>query len=208
MKKLLTSVVICVCLFVMTACSSPMNNSTKRENNLNSSFTAKMTVVLDKLTAEGTITRSSDSIWEAEFESPNTLSGVKLCFEGNTVNASYKGLSFSVPKSALPVKAMLTNLISAVDAAAREEQLQGTESEGLLNISGTLESGDYTLSIDDKGCIHSFEMPNNLLKIVFTEVTVSGTPQIPQSSELTTVCTTSETACTEAANTETTSTAE
>lgn len=203
MKKLLTSVVICVCLFVMTACSSPMNPSTKRENNLNTSFTAKMTIVLDKLTAEGTITRQSDSRWEAEFESPNTLSGVKLSFEDNIVNASYKGLNFSVPKSALPVKAMLTNLISAVDTAAREEQLQGTESEGMLNINGTLESGDYTLSIDDKGYIHSFEMPNNLLKIVFTEGTVSGTPQIPQSSELTTASTTSETS--EATNTETTS---
>ncbi len=193
MKKLFTSVAVCICILVMTACSSPMNNSTKRDNNLNNSFTAKMTVILDKLTAEGTITRNSDSNWEAEFESPNTLSGVKLCFEDNTVNASYKGLNFSVPKSALPVKAMLTNLISAVDTAAREEQLHGTESEGLLNINGNLESGDYTLSIDDKGLIHSFEMPNNLLKIVFTEVTVSETPQIPQASELTTLSAASET---------------
>lgn len=193
MKKLFTSVAVCVCILVMTACSSPMNNSTKRDNNLNNSFTAKMTVILDKLTAEGTITRNSDSNWEAEFESPNTLSGVKLCFEDNTVNASYKGLNFSVPKSALPVKAMLTNLISAVDTAAREEQLHGTESEGLLNINGNLESGDYTLSIDDKGLIHSFEMPNNLLKIVFTEVTVSETPQISQASELTTLSAASET---------------
>lgn len=193
MKKLFTSVAVCICILVMTACSSPMNNSTKRDNNLNNSFTAKMTVILDKLTAEGTITRNSDSNWEAEFESPNTLSGVKLCFEDNTVNASYKGLNFSVPKSALPVKAMLTNLISAVDTAAREEQLHGTESEGLLNINGNLESGDYTLSIDDKGLIHSFEMPNNLLKIVFTEVTVSETPQISQASELTTLSAASET---------------
>lgn len=193
MKKLFTSVAVCICILVMTACSSPMNNSTKRDNNLNNSFTAKMTVILDKLTAEGTIKRNSDSNWEAEFESPNTLSGVKLCFEDNTVNASYKGLNFSVPKSALPVKAMLTNLISAVDTAAREEQLHGTESEGLLNINGNLESGDYTLSIDDKGLIHSFEMPNNLLKIVFTEVTVSETPQIPQASELTTLSAASET---------------
>lgn len=193
MKKLFTSVAVCICILVMTACSSPMNNSTKRDNNLNNSFTAKMTVILDKLTAEGTIKRNSDSNWEAEFESPNTLSGVKLCFEDNTVNASYKGLNFSVPKSALPVKAMLTNLISAVDTAAREEQLHGTESEGLLNINGNLESGDYTLSIDDKGLIHSFEMPNNLLKIVFTEVTVSETPQFPQASELTTLSAASET---------------
>lgn len=199
MKKLLASVFICLGVFVFTACSSPMNASTKRQNNLNCSFTAKMTVSLDKLTAEGTITRIDDGKWEAEFESPNTLSGVKLCFEDNTVNASYKGLNFSVPKSALPVKAMLTNLISAVDAAAREEELHGTENEGLLNINGTLDGGDFILSVDNNGYIHTFEMPNNLLKIVFTEVSATDCPQIQQTTESSTEGTT------EAVSTETTS---
>ncbi len=174
MKRLLASVLASISIISAVSCSSPMKSESNRENNLNSPFTAKMSVSLDKMNADGTITRNSDSSWVAEFDSPNTLSGVKLTFEENIVKASYKGLDFSVPKSALPVKAMLTNLIDAVDSLAAEEQLSGSESEGLLNISGSLEGGEYTLSVDKNGYIHTFEMPNNLLKIAFSEVYASG----------------------------------
>lgn len=174
MKRLLASIFAGVCILSTASCSSPMKSESSRENNLNSPFTAKMSVSLDKMIADGTITRHSDSSWVAEFDSPNTLSGVKLTFEDNIVKASYKGLDFSVPKSALPVKAMLTNLIDAVDSLAAEEQLSGSESEGLLNINGSLEGGEYTLSVDKNGYIHTFEMPNNLLKIAFSEASSSG----------------------------------
>ena len=174
MKRLLSSVIAFLCVVSATSCNSPMNSQTKRENNLASPFTAKMSVNLDKLTAEGTITRNSNKNWVAEFESPNTLSGVKLAFEENVVKASYKGLDFSVPKSAIPVKAMLTNLMEAVDSLASQETLTGTENEGLLQISGNLEGGDYCLSIDENGNIHTFEMPNNLLKITFSDVVLNA----------------------------------
>lgn len=194
MKKLLTSMLVCMVIFAVVSCSSPMKQTSKRQNNLNTQFSAVMNISLDKLNADGTITRLSDGNWEAEFESPNTLSGVKLSFEGNNVTASYKGLNFSVPRSAIPVKAMLTNLISAVDSAAREEELQGTENEGLLNINGSLDGGDYTLSVDSNGNIHTFEMPNNLLKIAFSDVNSVSAPQTSQTTE---AVTNSETESTE-----------
>ena len=137
MKKLLTSVCAFLCVFSLASCSNPMSASVKRPNNLSNSFTAKMNISLDKLNAEGTVTRHGDNMWTAEFNSPNTLSGVTLNFEENIVKASYKGLDFSVPKSALPVKAMLSNLIEAVDTAARSEELTGTENEGLLLVEGS-----------------------------------------------------------------------
>lgn len=203
MKKLLASMLVCMIVFAVVSCSSPMKQTTKRQNNLNTQFSAVMNVSLDKLNADGTITRFSDGNWEAEFDSPNTLSGVKLSFEGNNVSASYKGLNFSVPRSAIPVKAMLTNLISAVDTAAREEELQGSESEGLLNITGSLDGGDYTLSVDSNGNIHTFEMPNNLLKIAFSDVNSVSAPQGSQTTEAATdsVTDTAETASTAEAST-------
>ena len=189
MKRLLASVFAGVCILSAASCSSPMKSESSRENNLNSPFTAKMSVSLDKMIADGTITRHSDSSWVAEFDSPNTLSGVKLTFEDNIVKASYKGLDFSVPKSALPVKAMLTNLIDAVDSLAVEEELHGSEAEGLLHIEGSLDGGEYSLCVDKDGYIHTFEMPNNLLKIAFSEVSASGATISPAASE-TTACTT------------------
>lgn len=182
MKKFLASALLCFTVFLFTSCTSPMTPSGNRQNNLNCPFSAAMTISLDKLTAEGTITRSGDGQWKAEFESPNTLSGVTLAFDGNIVNASYKGLSFSVPKAALPVKAMLMNLIEAVDTAAREEELKGTENEGMLEITGSLEGGEYTLTVDGNGYISSFEMPNNLLKISFSDVRAAEASSEPRST--------------------------
>lgn len=176
MKKLFSSVFI-LFAFCLASCSAPMQTTQSRQNNLNSAFSSTVTLTLDKLTAEGTLKRYGDSEWEIEFESPNTLSGVNLAFSQGNVNASYKGLSFSVPKSALPVKAMLINLIDAVDTNARSEELTGSENEGMLEISGTLEGGDYILTIDGNGNVSSFNMPNNLFEINFSEVTkIAGTP--------------------------------
>ena len=176
MKKLFSSVFI-LFAFCLASCSAPMQTTQSRQNNLNSAFSSTVTLTLDKLTAEGTLKRYGDSEWEIEFESPNTLSGVNLAFNQGNVNASYKGLSFSVPKSALPVKAMLINLIDAVDTNAHSEELKGSENEGMLEISGTLEGGDYILTIDGSGNVSSFNMPNNLFEINFSEVTqIAGTP--------------------------------
>lgn len=182
MKKFLASVFIfTVGIFCLSGCSSPVSGNVGRENRLNSAFSAKMTISLDKMAAEGTVERIGDGKWSAEFESPNTLSGVTLEFDGNNTTASYKGLTFSVPRSAVPVKAMLKNLIDAVDSNAREAELHGSESEGMLQISGSLDGGDYTLSIDSSGCISSFEMPNNLLKIAFSDVQINGSTAQPES---------------------------
>lgn len=172
MKRLFTSVFVFAAVFCLTACSSPIGGSTSRGNTLACSFTSPVTLSLDKLTAEGTVTRLGDGEWTAEFDSPNTLSGVKLTFSEGSVTADYKGLSFSVPKSALPVKGMLCNLIEAVDTNARSGELSGRENEGLFEISGSLEGGDYTLSLDSSGNIARFDMPNNLLHISFTDVQV------------------------------------
>lgn len=180
MRKLLSSVLVFVMIFCLASCSLPVKtpgSKGKRDNSLNSQFTAQMTVCLEKLVAEGTVSRFGDGLWEAEFESPGTLSGVKLSFADGNVTASYKGLSFSVPRSAIPVKAMLVNLMDAVDSAAREAQLTGTEKDGIFEITDELEGGGYTLSVDSDGNICSFEMPNNLLKMTFTEVKASAAPK-------------------------------
>ena len=184
MKRLFTSVLLFAGIFCLTSCSSPIGGSTVRENKLNCAFTSPVTMTLDKLNAEGTVTRLGDGEWTAEFDSPNTLSGVKLTFSSGSVTADYKGLTFSVPKSALPVKAMLGNLIEAVDTNARESELSGRENDGRFEISGSLDGGDYTLILDNSGNIAAFDMPNNLLHISFTDVQVRG-GILPHSEETT-----------------------
>ncbi|MBR6968551.1 MAG: hypothetical protein IKH78_08460 [Ruminococcus sp.] len=154
----------------LTACAVPKVGSTSRKNSLGTAFSAAASITLDRLEAEGQLIRFGEGAWEIEFSAPNTLSGVKLEFSEGNVLASYKGLSFSVPQSAVPVKAMLLNLIKAVDENAGLDELSGEESGGLLKISGRLDGGDYTLTVDEEGRLSAFDMPNNKLTMKFSEV--------------------------------------
>ena len=76
---------------------------------------------------------------------------------------------------------MMLNLIKAVDENAKLDELKGEEDGDLLRISGSLEGGDYTLTVDKNGAPSKFEMPNNQLTITFTGVTVMG--EVPETSE-------------------------
>lgn len=175
MKKLFASAIIFVMVFVLSSCAVPAQNSSERTNGLNCAFTAEMSITLDKFSGEAEVKRFGDGVWSAEFKSPNTLSGVTLSFEAGNAEASYKGLSFSVPRSALPVKAMMLNLMDAVDTAAKLTELKGEEKEGMLLISGSLEGGDYTVTVDENGRLAAFSMPNNQLSMTFREVTLIST---------------------------------
>ncbi len=159
-----------VCL---VSCSVPMKDDTTRRNGLREPFTANASITIEKLQAEGVLHREGGE-WDIEFSSPNTLSGGKLAFCDGTVSASYKGLSFSVPQSAIPVKAMMSDLIKAVEDNSVKDELTGEEKDGCVRIKGSLEAGDYTLIVDENGNLSGFEMPGNKLTMSFTELTLSG----------------------------------
>lgn len=204
MKRLITLfavMITAVCCLV--SCSVPLKTTSSRKNGLNCAFSSKVSVTLDKLQAEGTLNRFGDGMWDVEFTSPNSLSGVKLSFGEGNVTASYKGLSFSVPQSALPVKAMMLNLIKSVDDNARLSELKGEEKDDTLEISGKLDGGEYSIIVDKDGRLVGFNMPGNNLKIVLTDMTVTGeapTVTSPTSTDLTTTSDTTST--TEAVSTQ------
>lgn len=173
MKRVFTFVVITALLFCMTACTMPKVSKSSRKNGLDAAFSASADITIDRLEANGNIKRYGEGVWEIEFSEPNTLSGVKLEFSEGSVAASYKGLSFSVPQSALPVKAMMLNLMKAVDENAKLDELSGEEDKGSLKISGSLDGGDYTMTVDENGVLSGFEMPNNKLVMKFADMKIA-----------------------------------
>ena len=170
MKRVFTFVSTLAVVLCLTACAVPVGSKSSRKNGLSSPFSASVSITLDRLEAEGSIKRFGEGVWEIEFSEPNTLSGVKLEFSEGNVIASYKGLTFSVPQSAVPVKAMMLNLMKAVDENAKTEELSGKEDGDMLKIEGTLDGGDYTLTVDKDGLLSGFDMPNNKLTMRFTEM--------------------------------------
>lgn len=148
---------------------------------LNRPFSSAVKIEYGDMESEAELHRYGRANWDASFNSPNTLAGVILSFRDDKVSASYKGLSFSVPKTALPVKSILSALIEAYDYLAEKEQIDVTEKDGFRLAEGELSQGKYTLKLDEKGVPAEFSMPNLELKITFSAFTSENT-ELPEST--------------------------
>lgn len=177
MKRVLTGSLACAVCVVCTACGGSGEAATL-PRKLNQPFSTHISMQLGDLDASAMVQYHGGSSWDVEFSEPNTLAGVKLTFLDNTVTASFKGLEFSVPQSALPVKSMITMLFTVVEDAASQEKLSCVKKEGLYLVEGELPEGAYTLTLNEAGEPVMFAMPNQGLSIEFSDFTLS-----PQGSE-------------------------
>lgn len=156
------------------------------EPKLNGAYTAEAELAYGSgQTASVSVTRYGKAQWEAAFTAPASLEGVVLQFDGNAVTASYKGLQFSVPKSALPAKNMLVLATDALDLAAETVPLPCTEqSDGTWSYAGESEAGSCTVTFSGSGEPLSVEMPAQPFTLRFSSYTVIA-PEVTGTAETT-----------------------
>ena len=106
---------------------------------------------------------------ERAFAEPSTLAGVVLDFSGGEVTASYKGLGFSVPQSAMPAKSVLSQMILVVDELAQQEEITGKEKDGGVAVEGESEGNPYTLTLTESGDLAGFSLENFDAELTFTQ---------------------------------------
>lgn len=177
---------------LMTGCNAPQGDAAFSPH-FDEAYTTEAALTYgDGQSAQVTITRCADGLWETAFSEPQTLAGVILTFDGNACSASYKGLAFTVPKTALPAKNMLAALTETLDAAAAAESLPCTQQEdGTWSTSGECGAGSYTLTFSDAGIPAVFEIPAQPLTVTFSGYTVYAgtTAETSVSAEETTAAT-------------------
>ena len=188
MKKIIPIFLSVFLLISMCACSSGGKN-VKFSPKLNEPFVVTAKIQYGDQESDASFRKYSKANWDIEFSSPNTLSGVILSYRDDKVDASYKGLSFSVPKTALPIKSIISTFIDVADSTADLPEIEATEKEGLMIIEGETQQGKYTLKLDNSGGLSEFSMPNLELKIVFTDFHVDSS-DIPESTQAETAETT------------------
>ena len=188
MKKIIPIFLSVFLIISMCACSSGGKN-VKFSPKLNEPFVVTAKIQYGDQESDASFRKYSKANWDIEFSSPNTLSGVILSYRDDKVDASYKGLSFSVPKTALPIKSIISTFIDVADSTADLPEIEATEKEGLMIIEGETQQGKYTLKLDNSGGLSEFSMPNLDLKIVFTDFHVDSS-DIPESTQAETAETT------------------
>ena len=188
MKKIIPIFLSVFLIISMCACSSGGKN-VKFSPKLNEPFVVTAKIQYGDQESDASFRKYSKANWDIDFSSPNTLSGVILSYRDDKVDASYKGLSFSVPKTALPIKSIISTFIDVADSTADLPEIEATEKEGLMIIEGETQQGKYTLKLDNSGGLSEFSMPNLELKIVFTDFHVDSS-DIPESTQAETAETT------------------
>jgi hypothetical protein len=182
-KKVLAAVIAMFTAFMLVACGGGMKSGNPVKDT---SFKTDVKMLFgDKQTeALATVRRLSKGQWSAEFTAPKSLAGVTLAFADGNVTASYKGLAFSVPKSAVPVKAVLTEMFDAVDRVAGDTELSATKSGSGLEMKGTTDSGAFKMKFSEDGKPVTFEMPHLALVVEFGEF-LTGSEAVATSAETT-----------------------
>ena len=160
----------------LSGCSSPVGGETGAAQKLSGSFTTEMTMNMEEQTVSGTLSRMGDGMWSVSFAEPATLAGVVLDFSGGEVTASYKGLAFSVPQTAMPAKSILSSLILVVDDLAKQEHISGEKDGDYVSVEGELEGSPYLLRLSAGGELAGFEMDNMDTVLTFTDFQEGGVP--------------------------------
>ena len=175
MKRIFALMLVVVSILSLSACGKIGKVKKEIKPQLDSAFSCNVKMKYGDLLSEASVKRFGNGAWEADFSAPNTLAGVKLSFLDDDVTASYKGLSFSVPKSALPIKSMMSNLFTIIDETASKDTIEVINDKEYLVIEGRTEQGDYEIMLDkETGLLVSFAMPNLDLLIEFSDFMPSG----------------------------------
>ncbi len=161
---------------LMCSCDSGGGTAAEFTPKLDESFSVRAEMTYgDDNTTELLLTRYAEEHWDATFETPSSLAGVVLTMEDEAVSANYKGLAFTVPKSAMPAKAMLLILTDVLEELIDEETLPATTSEdNTWTVSGEAEAGSYTVTFLADGTLAGFSMPNQPLEVVFSDYKASA----------------------------------
>lgn len=181
----LTALLLVAGCAAMTGCTKPGGGEASTSQKLSGSFTAEMTMELEDMTAAGTVSRMGEGVWSVSFAEPPSLGGIVLDFADGDVTASYKGLAFSVPQSAMPAKSVLSNLIAVTDALAAEAHITGTEQDGGVAVSGELEGAPYVLTLTKNGELAGFAMDSMDAVLTFTGFQSGGVPVATESDAAT-----------------------
>ncbi len=145
-------------LSTFTGCDTPLTETKTISTRLSEEFTKEMTLTVDELEANGSLTRTGENEWSVSFDTPTSLAGVMLDFSGNNVTASYKGLGFSIPQNAIAAKSVLSSLIAASEELAAEETVSVTTEEDGYSVQSQVDNCDYVLTLSEDGQLRGFVM--------------------------------------------------
>jgi hypothetical protein len=163
-----------VCIGGFAACAlrqapqSPANPLVSHVGN----FDTTANITYRDLKATATITQETPQSCAVTFSSPASLQDMSFVFREGVVDLGYKGVSFTFDPESLPGGALAKIAVAGVNTAMKDDGVTVDYTEGVLSLSGLLESGEFTLRLDpENGNLMKLLVPAEDLEIEFVNFT-------------------------------------
>jgi hypothetical protein len=135
-------------------------------------FDTAANITYRDLKATATITQETPQSCAVTFSSPASLQDMSFVFREGVVDLAYKGVSFTFDPQTLPGGALAKIAVAGVNKAMKDDGVTVDYTEGVLSLSGLLESGEFTLRLDpENGNLMKLLVPAEDLEIEFVNFT-------------------------------------
>ena len=98
----------------------------------------------------GGVTRSA-GVWTVCFTSPDSVKGLTVTDDGNTVKYSLDGIEYEYGSSSPQFASAAELLTQCIDSAGTAENVTARKGTDRLTLSGTAGDSSYTLTLDGNG---------------------------------------------------------
>lgn len=117
-------------------------------DTLNKPFESTVSIRYKELEATAKIAKQAPGYCKINFTGPKALQDMAVEFTTDQVNISYKQMNAAFNPSSIAGSAVSKMLVSAIDTAAKEDGVRVEYKDSVLIVTGQMENGEFTLSID------------------------------------------------------------
>ncbi len=170
LRRFICLLISLVATFSFTACFK----KNRTEQPVITGFSCDVDVKYQDMNVKGHLTRDSAGTLILDIEEPETIKGLSMHWNGETISLKLYGLSFDVNPETVPQSALGKSLLSVLDAAIGNQDGGEITEDGLMT-KGTTVSGEFEILSDPQtGKLLMIRMPSNGLSAEFSNFLLSS----------------------------------
>ena len=159
-RGFLASILLVMSILSFTGCKN--GGLLVKSPDMNVPFQSEVKVQAKELEFEGTIKRYGTGLWSMTVTSPETLAGLNITYNDESVTAELDGLTLEIDMEDINSNAVFAQLFKAVDSAAAAESMSCTETEDGKVFTGEFSGGEYKLTFEPQTLAPvSIEIPSS-----------------------------------------------
>lgn len=156
-------------LLLITGCSdNPLAQISSPLEKHSGMYDATANISYRGLDATATISQTTPDRCSVQFSSPASLQDMAFVFTEDSVDVSYRGLSFSFDPGSMPSAAISKLAVSAINSSFLDENIELTRTDSGILLDGVSDGGEFTLQLDgESGNFLKLSIPSQELEIEF-----------------------------------------